>query len=316
MKTQVMAFVMLIVALLAVVPGALAQDFDNSNDYDITSLRVNDLSYTNTVYAERGDEVSVDVYLEGTGDTQDVRIRVWLGGYEYDDVTATSEMFDIEDGVSYKKTVNLALPEDLNAEQDYTLYVEVFDDENFVEYQSALRVSKVYHLLDIVDINVDNAENGDYVSVEVLVENMGDHKEENVEVTVSVEDLGITTSTYLAEVTNDEIDNEDEESSNSITLTFQVPADALTGDYEMKVVLDYNRGHDTVEETTVFHVDGLEIVVDETTEDDSTVTIVVTDDETTEEEEDSNDFTTALRLGFGILAVLIIILALILIVRR
>jgi hypothetical protein len=322
MRKQIVALMLLMVALTALVPAVLAvadeNAYDTSSNYEIQNIGVSGQSNDNTVYVERGDYLPVEIYLDGTGETTDVNIRVWLGGYEYDDVSVTSTMFDVEDGVSYKKTLYLELPEDMDAEQVYTLYVEVYDSEESEMWTSEIMVSKVYHLLDIQDILVENAEAGDYVSVTVRLENMGDHKEEDVKVTVSVDELNIKTSEYLDELTNTEVDNEDEEDSGEVTLTFQVPKDAKTDDYTLDVLVTYNRGYDTVEESVSFHVDALE--VEETEDDNSTVTIVVGNDddeeETSEEVEDEQDFSTALRVGFGILAVLIVILALILIVRR
>jgi len=305
---------MFVLSLLTVSPAVFAgvDDHDTSDNYDITNIGIEGQSYTNIVYVERGDTISVEVYFVGTGETTDVNIKTWLGGYEYDNVQASSEMFDVEDGVSYKKTLQLELPDDLIAEQDYTVYVELYDDVESEQWSSTVRVSKERHLLSIQDVIVEDAEAGDYTSVTVRLENMGDKKEEDVKVTVSVPELGIEKSTYLDELTNEEIDNEDEEDSGDVTLTFQIPADAETGDYTVEVDVTYNKGYDTVESSTTMSVEALEVAEEA---EDSAVTVVVAEDTSDEAEEDT-DFSTALKLGFGILAVLIVILALILIVRR
>jgi hypothetical protein len=321
MRKQFVALMLLMVALTALVPAVMAEAeedaYDTSSNYEITNVGVNGQSNDNVVYVERGDYLPVEVYFTGTGETTDVNIRVWLGGYEYEDVSVTSAMFDVEDGVSYKKTLYLELPEDMDAEQVYTLYVEIYDDTESEMWTSEIMVSREYHLLDIQDILVEDAEAGDYTSVTVRLENMGDHKEEDIKVTVSVPELDVEVSEYLDELTQDEIDNEDEEDSGEVTLTFQIPEDAESGDYDVDVLVTYNRGYDTVEETSSIFVEAVEV---EEEADDSTVTIVIEDDgeETDDNEEDSeeDDFSTALRVGFGILAVLIVILALILIVRR
>ncbi|HII13678.1 MAG TPA: hypothetical protein HA360_01250, partial [Nanoarchaeota archaeon] len=172
-------------------------------------------------------------------------------------------------------------------------------------------VSKVRHSLEIQDVLVDsNVDAGDYTTATVRLENLGDKKEEDIKVTVSIPELGVEESTFLDELTNNELDNEDEESSGDVSLTFQIPADAESGDYEVQVSVSYNKGYDSLEEATSISVASANVAETE----DSSVTVVV--EETEEEESDSTDFSTALRLGFGILAVLIVILALILIVRR
>lgn len=286
-----------------------------SDNYDITNVGINGQSYQNIVYVERGDSVSVEVYFEGAeeGLTTDVNLRAWIGGYEYDTVQSTSEMFDVEAGVSYKKTLQVELPEDLIAEQDYTLYIELYDDTDSEQWISTIRVSKIRHSLDIQDVIVDSSvDAGDYTTALVRLENMGDKKEEDIKVTISIPELGVEKSTFLDELTNDEIDNEDEESSGDVSLTFQIPSDAESGEYEVLVSVSYNKGYDTLEESTAISVEALEV---EEAEEDSSVTVVVSETDDSEED-NSSDFSTALRLGFGILAVLIVILALILIVRR
>jgi hypothetical protein len=317
MKMKKVLMMLLLVLSMLTVP-AMAAD---STDYAIDNVYIDGLTAEgNTIYVERGDEISVDVRLSGVDDgdadtetVTDVQVKTWLGGYEYDDVTVTSEMFDVEEGVSYREILSLELPEDMNAEQDYTIYVEIFDDVDSLRESYTVRVSADRHLVDIMDINLETVDAGDYTTATVRLENMGDHKEEDILVTLSIADLGISVSEYLDELAWDEIDNEDEEDSGEVTLTFEVDDCVEAGDYEAMVSVTYNRGYDTVEETTSLSVssDACEVASED---DDSSVTVVVTGDDETEDE--SSDFSTALRLGFGILAVLIVILALILIVRR
>ena len=290
MKKIVLA-IMFVLCLLCV--PALAAE---STNYEITDIKVDDLSYANTVYVEEGATIAVEVYLEGLGETTDVNVKTWLGGYEYSTVQATSSMFDIE------------LPNDMDSEQDYTLYVEAYDDEDYVREEATLRVSNARHDVRVQDILVDNSvEAGDYASVTVRLENQGDNKEEDIKVEVSSTELGVDVATYLDELyTLPEVDNEDEESSGDVTLNFQVGDEAATGSYTLDVTVTYNNGYSVVSDSVTLNVEGAEA-------DEGEVTVTVTD---AESEEETKDFSTALKLGFGILAVLIVILALILIVRR
>ena len=105
--------------------------------------------------------------------------------------------------------------------------------------------------------------------------------------------------------------NSKHESRRVLFFLYFFSADAESGDYEVQVSVSYNSGYDTLEESTSVSVKALELAE---TEEDSIVTVVV--DEAEPSEDEKTDFSTALRLGFGILAVLIVILALILIVRR
>jgi uncharacterized membrane protein len=304
-KMKKIVLAILFVLSLLCLPALAAE----STNYEVTEIKVDDIEVTGaTIYVEEGATIMVEVYLLGLGETQDVNVKTWLGGYEYSTVQATSSMFDIEDGVSYKKTLNLALPNDMNSEDEYTLYVEVYDDDDYVREEMSLMVSNVRHDVRVQDILVDNSvEAGDYASVTVRLENQGDNKEEDIKVGVTSTELGVDVSTYLDELyTLPEIDNEDEESSGDVTLNFKVDSEALSGEYTLDVTVTYNNGYSSVSDTVTLSVEGAEA-------DEGEVNVEITDGESDEE---TKDFSTALKLGFGILAVLIVILALILIVRR
>jgi len=304
MKKILMAILM---ALCLVAVPVIA---DVSSNYEVTHIYLNGLGFEDgTMYVERGETLPISVYLTGLGETTDVNLKVWIGGYEYDNVYTASSMFDVEDGVTYRKTLNLEIPNDLISEQDYTVYIEMYDDEDYVREEATIRVSNVRHDVRVQDILVDSSTDaGEYTSVTVRLENMGDNKEEDIKVTVSNEALGLELSTYLDELTNTEIDNEDEESSGDVTFTFAVPAEA-DGDYALTVSVLYDNGYNEVSSEATLSVEGA-------VEADNGSAVVVSAGEGDNEVSEDTSFVTALKLGFGILAVLIVILALILIVRK
>lgn len=316
----------LVLALLMVLSVFAIPVMADASDIAVTSVELDgvDLMSSATVSVERGDTLDFDITVVGSDDSKDVQVKAWIGGYEHDVVEATSSMFDVESGVTYKVNLALDMPEDLEA-GDYTLYVQVLDattDNHTLALSEALSVSEARHQVSIQDVLVGDAEAGDSVSATVRLENTGAHKEDDIKVTVSVPELGVQTSKYMSELASvEEVDADSEETSDQVSLSFAVPESAATGDYTMNVVVSYNDGYDTTEGSATFHVDAAA--------QDSTVTVVLVDGsqdtgsdavapdaDATDSSTDSNDFSTALRLGFGILAVLVVVLALILIVRR
>ena len=239
-------------------------------DYIVDNVEVDDINIANTqaVYAERGNIIDVEVFLTGnsniTGDSvDDVRVKAWIGGYEYGDVEAISDIFEIEENVTYKKTLKLEMPEDIDASKDYTLHVQVYDDINTIESVYTLRVQEARHLLRVRDVifnPTSTLEAGQPLFSTVRVENMGDRKEENIKVTISIPALGISTRGYIDELAANEDsdnseDNEDEEDSGSVSdLYLVIPKDAKTGIYDVKVDVEYNRGHDVESETFIISV--------------------------------------------------------------
>lgn len=269
MKDKLKLLGFLVVFLIALVGlSAVAQ----AADFEIDRVRVDDITIYeggDAVYVERGQPVAVEVWIDGTGNgsSYDTRVRAWVGGYEYGEVRAVSDIFEVEAGVDYKKTLVLDMPNDLKASKDYTLHVEVFDDDREVETSYVLRVQETRHKLDITDVIIrpgTTVEAGRPFFTTVRVENMGDNKEENIKVTVSIPELGISARDYIDELAANEDsdaneDNEDEEDSmSSDEIYLKVPETAETGDYQVKITVEYDRGHKQVVATETLHVQGTE----------------------------------------------------------
>ncbi|MFH1456292.1 MAG: CARDB domain-containing protein [archaeon] len=223
--------------------------------------------YVNGVHTETGDVVQVErgetvsLALKLTSFTtldEDIKVKAWIGGYEYDDIEDVTEMFDVEQGVRYIKYLTLDVPADMDADDEYTLHVEAYNDDFSYEKSFTLFVEAARHDLTIQDVVMspsETVEAGQTLTTKVRVENTGENKEEDIKVTVKIESLGVSASTYIDELTNTEEANEDEEtslSSDSIYLT--IPEDAPEGSYEVLVEVTYNRGHSVVTQTETIYV--------------------------------------------------------------
>lgn len=119
-------YLTLIIVLL--IPFVSAYNVD-VNDVFVNGINVDEGS----IQVESGN-VPITIYLYGNEDIDDVRLKVWVGGYDYGDIVEYSEMFDIEDGVLYKKTLSLDIPNDIDS-GDYTLHLDVFDSNSADSYE-------------------------------------------------------------------------------------------------------------------------------------------------------------------------------------
>ena len=95
------------------------------------------ISQSATVSAIKGN--TLDIRVELFGDLNftenDVRVKAWIGGYEYDDIETTSDLFNVQSNVIYVKNLELELPEDMDATEAYTLHVDAYSQSgNEVEY--------------------------------------------------------------------------------------------------------------------------------------------------------------------------------------
>ena len=231
-------------------------------DFSIEKVEVDDIvAGSNPISVERESTIDVEVQLKGTGRSDNVRVKAWIGGYEFGSIREESEIFDIEPDVVYKKTISLEIPEDIDANDDYTLHVEVFDDDNSFEQKFLLRVDEIRHRVNVLDVLLrpgNNVKAGEPLFITARLENLGAKKEDDIKVIASIPELGISTATFIDELTNDEEDNEDEESSmSSDELFLRIPENAKTGIYNLKVDVEYNRGRSILTDTLQVAVTGV-----------------------------------------------------------
>lgn len=268
MKTikQITAILLLIVGLLVVGSAALASDtaFDE--------VKVNDVVMTdNTVYVERGETIDVGVkWTAGTADVDrdDLKLKAWIGGYEYDDVEDTVEIPNIDAGDTVSRTLHISLPEDMDAKEKYKLHVRLYN-EDAIDFEKiyGLKISQKKHKLSIQDVILrpNTVTAGNALFATIRVENMGYEKEEDIKVTVSIPDLGVSAREYIEELVSEEGTEDDDEETSGATpeMRLTIPTDAKVGDYNIDITMEYNRGHDVVKLTGTVHVRSAEDVTAE-----------------------------------------------------
>ncbi|MBS3107623.1 hypothetical protein J4468_01790, partial [Candidatus Woesearchaeota archaeon] len=266
MKTKSICglFVALVLLVLGITSVSAANVVSTSPDYSITQVKIDGVDVTNdgTVSLEAGSEVEIQVIVLGNA-VKDVQVKAWIGGYEYDRVEDISSMFEINPGVSYKKTLSFVIPEDMDVEDNnYKLHVEVFDDEDENEITYGLFVDRTRHYISILDtiLRPDTSiQAGKPIFASVRVQNMGQKVEENIKVEVQIPELGIAARNYIDELApEDDYDKHHggEDSSSNNELYLVIPEDAKTGDYEVVTKVTYNRGHTTETATQMIHVEG------------------------------------------------------------
>ncbi len=194
---------------------------------------------------ERGQTVDVRIELVASADVENVEVTGFISGYEYNDyesMSDTTHVFDMEAGVKYVKTLTLTLP--VRAEEDdYKLRLIVTDrndDELIENYNLKLDVAR--HSLEIRDVVFSPEEEvvaGRALLTTVRVKNIGEKDEESVKVKVSIPALGISASDYIDVI-------EAGDSTTSEELYMRIPDTAAAGDYTVEVSLDYDEGFESL----------------------------------------------------------------------
>lgn len=249
-------FIIIVFLSLFVVHNASA----GSSNYAIDAVYINGIqAQGSTVDVQLGTNAQIQVYLEGTGDPTDVRVGAWLGGYEYGSVEETTDVFTVENAISYKKTLYLAIPDDLDVSSNqYTLHVEVYDGQEKEDKEYTLYIEQERHDVSIEDILLSSTTvaPGDYLGVQVRLNNQGYKDENDVKITVSIPDLGISQRVYMDELLSGD-------QSNAPTAYLTIPSDAA-GDHEVLVTVDYSNGYSEITGISYIRVEG-ELVYDENT---------------------------------------------------
>ncbi|MCK4589114.1 MAG: hypothetical protein KAT77_01635 [Nanoarchaeota archaeon] len=275
-------FAMLAILLASMFVSAVsAQDFDEQLPVYVDRIWINDKEVDwmcfwndNTMEyecgeeirgdIERGDNINVEVRLAAEEDIDGIEVEVSVKGYEHGRSRKTSEstdLFDVKEGRTYYKDLDIELPQDLDYDNDgddenenvYALRIEVSDKYHREEvWNVLLEINTPRHKLNIDDVLFSPGQTvqaGRSLLTSVRVENFGQRDEDNVKVTFTIPELGVADYDYIEEVeVNDEKMTEE--------LFVRIPADAENKDYEAKVVVDYDDGYKTVEETFVITVIG------------------------------------------------------------
>lgn len=244
MKNLIAICIALVLAVaFAVVPVSAAAG------YAFDTIEINGIASSKDISVERGQAVNIKAEVYGLEDTQDVRFKAWIDGYD-DEIRAVSDIFDVEKGYTQIKALTLELPSDMDATQTYTLHLELSGEDDSTEVEYPLRIREGVHLLNIVDAipSATNLEAGDYFYTTVRVENMGARIEENIRVTVSVPELGISQRAYIDELSPEDAD-EEEDSASSDAILLQIPKGTKAGEYKANVEVAYNHNRNTVTST-------------------------------------------------------------------
>lgn len=196
-----------------------------------------------TMVGMTGEVVPIRVAFTADKDASDVKLRIEMNGHR-DDVYASTERFDILEGVTYTKVLNLRLPSELEDDlsKTFKLRVGLFSANDETEVSYNIRMQRESYTVEILSVDYDSTvEAGDVVPVSVVASNNGFNPTDDNYVIVSIPELGIQTKGYVGDLDTledyDE-DNHDEDSAEEVVY-LKIPSNAESGVYKMEIKL-YN----------------------------------------------------------------------------
>lgn len=205
----------------------------------------------------RGQIVPVDIKLVALTNIKNVEVAVFISGFEYADVEPLSDatrIFDADVNVSYIKRLSVRISDDVE-EDDYKLRIIVSDrnsQELIQTYNLKLDVPRnSLRVEDIVLNPSDNIQAGKALLAKVRVQNKGEKQQNNVRITVSIPELGVSTTDYI-----DELRVEDEEETEEMFL--KIPETAKSGRYQVKIDVEFQDRHNKLTATRGMNIIGKE----------------------------------------------------------
>ncbi len=185
-----------------------------------------------------GETVSVVVTFDANDNESDVKVKVYMEGHR-DDVSVSTDRFDIESGRTYTKSLSLELPSDSDElSEEYTLYVEVVSKNGRSERNYTVSIQREAYILEVLSVDYSSEVSaGEIFPVSVVVKNVGYNRMDDTYVSVSIPALGIYAPSYIGDLDSIENYNNDnhEEDAMSKTVYLKIPANTKAGVYELEV---------------------------------------------------------------------------------
>lgn len=240
MKTKnLMVFFLAIVSILLVAGTASAEELA-----DIDRVKVDGVSnpVDKDISVVAGETVNTEVYFTALEDASDVRIEAEVNGHKID-ISEKIGPMDLEEGKSYRESLNLRIPYELQDEvsDDLRLELKIWNSEHETEYEDvSLRVQRPSYNAAVMSIETeDNVAAGDVVDVTSVIKNIGYNYLNDVYVTIKIPELDYEKEKYVGDIVATECDerncDEDAKDTASTRTTFDVPYEAEPGTYNLEV---------------------------------------------------------------------------------
>jgi hypothetical protein len=212
---------------------------------DVNSIRVNDVySLDNQASVTAGEIIELQIYFNALQDATNVKIKAEIEGNKID-FESRSNLFTIEDGYSYKKTLTLKVPYELKDEisDDVELTIKIWNKDYETEETMTLRVQRPTYNIAVMSVSTNQIiEAGDTIPVDVVIKNIGYNNLDDLYVTLQIADLGVKRTTYFGDIVslqcfdeNGEACDEDDEDTSRGRFYLKIPYDAESGIYTLEV---------------------------------------------------------------------------------
>jgi len=265
-KALLVSFIALFAIVLSI-SAVAAQDFVTNTDVtvEVNGISVNAAIPSASIAVSASETVPIEVFFKADdldtdtlfGDIKDVRVKVYIEGFK-NEISDETSRFHVIEGNSYVKRFSLTMPstEDLESlTENLTLLVR-FSAKGYdsIDMPIALEAQKTQHSLNIHSVSMPEVvTSGSNVAVDVVVENNGNERLDNVYVIASIPALGISSKVYAGDLEASFDSNDDSiDDATSKRVYLSIPRTAVSGNYEVEIeAYNYDASSKKVERIVV-----------------------------------------------------------------
>ncbi len=242
----IFGILVLMLAIMAVSVSAVDIEGLSIEEVKVNGHTVVDSATSSTKNViDRDNTLTVEIKVQADNNTysENVEVTAFITGYEYNDdpdvrLSDTSEPFTLEQNDYKWVKLNLKLPVNVEKDEYQLRIVASTRNSQSVVKNYNLRIEPERHSVSIKDVQITPGTEivaGRGLITQVLVKNHGEKTEEDVKVTVSIPELGLSVSDWIDEIKSDESEQTEE-------LYLRIPG-CSKGQYQMKVEIVYDSGN-------------------------------------------------------------------------
>ena len=236
------AFLFSLMAIFAIV---LALNTVVAYFVDVEEIEVNGITAfpndtSQTISVSASETVPVLVKFVAWENASDVRVKVYMEGFK-NEVSDETPRFHVLEGNTYVKRFSLTIPstldfDDLTERLDLLVRISARGQDS-MEVFVPLEMQRDLHSLNLLSIDLSEVVVvGDKVAVDVVVQNNGDDRLDNVYVKASIPGLGVSRTVYAGDLDPDQdVSDDDINDAVSKTVYLTIPKNAVPGNYDLEV---------------------------------------------------------------------------------
>lgn len=222
-----------LIAVSSVMAGTL--------NVNLNSVKVNDvvLGSGTTLAGAASESVPVVVTFTANEDLQDLKLKVWIDGYQ-SDISASTPRFDVVNGSTYIERLTLTLPsvEDMNnLNEGLTLHTDIANKNDDISATYNIEMQRDNYALNLLSVDSPSqAAAGQIIALDVVLKNTGSRTANDAFVAASIPELDISKKAYFGDLTaTDDMSNSNYVDATERRLYLAIPSDTKTGDYTVQI---------------------------------------------------------------------------------